>query len=900
MNLNRDLLQNFSILLCNARSLKDKFDELNVIATTTNPTVIAVTETWLTPITTDAQINLNDMNIYRSDRFGKTGGGVAIWAKKSLEFSHCMFYKTHHSSMDFACIHSKKTKLILCAIYIPPIITAADKVKINDFMISHYDTHMLQDPNVNIIILGDFNTFDLNTISNNLNMINVVNKATRGSNILDKVLVCDSLHNDWISTDITHPLAGSDHNIVVVKLNIQHEKTFNDNEEIKVYDYRNSNLHDMYKCLNNHSWDPIFLNNDINAKVTSLTNTLLNLQSKIPYNTVKFTKKDKYWITPVLKDIINKRWSAYRNGNMILYNNYKVKVKTEIIKAKNIWFNKLQQSNKGLWKIVDNIEGKNNKTDNHFDILAENSGGMHIVAEKINNVFMSNFTKDQDINNILPIVHGLTLENSIPLFTEAEVLSTLKNCKLKKSFGPDNISSKLLILTSTHIAKPLAHIFNHSITTSTFPDSWKKALVTPIPKHPNPSYVDYRPISLLSIISKLFEKLILNKLKKQLLNNYGHLQFGFCPGESSTSAILWILNKATDILDNWRQESTIISLDFSKAFDKVSHSILLNKLIKMQLPNWFIKWLASYLTNRSQSTRIKNTISQEQEVLSGVAQGSILGPYLFALFISDLHTNKDSNALAKYADDCYIICQNAKTDNAQTNIDAEMLHVDEWCKQNKMILNMEKCHCMRLGYTKGKKLSSYNKSEDTIPHINEIKMLGLTVDCTLSFEKHIDIIVRKQAQRLHVLRVMSRANYNHKDLINIYYAYINSIATYASVAFVNIGNTQNYKLQQIHDRAHKLICGEICYNKDCKLQETIKQQRQKSAIKFLEKIEKNQESKINNLLPLKLSTTGKYAEVKRRTTWKCNSFFVFTPSLSNKVSNKISNNNKNQYNTHLS
>ena len=317
-----------------------------------------------------------------------------------------------------------------------------------------------------------------------------------------------------------------------------------------------------------------------------------------------------------------------RSRNWPQYMHFKSKVKSAIQNAKSSWATRLIGSRKGIWSLVDKF-----KTCQDYDLvkLQENIGPHLNIADELNGVFRSIFSLADKAkwDEIRKWSYSVPDNPPHSMFTVDQVKTLLLQLKTNKAGGSDGINAKVLKLAADYIAEPLTNIYNASIYSHSFPNSWKVGLVVPIPKCSNPKLNDFRPITLLPIVAKIFEKLVLKMIYNQLISHYDCSQFGFRAGESTSSALIKLLDTVTKHLDVNGNRVALLSIDLSKAFDKVSYTTLLGKLIGMGLSEWFIKWTMSYLENRTQKVRIGSFISNSVSVTSGVPQGGVLGSSSF-------------------------------------------------------------------------------------------------------------------------------------------------------------------------------------------------------------------------------------------------------------------------------
>ncbi|CAB4038149.1 Hypothetical predicted protein, partial [Paramuricea clavata] len=288
------------------------------------------------------------------------------------------------------------------------------------------------------------------------------------------------------------------------------------------------------------------------------------------------------------------------------------------------------------------------------------------IAALFNNYFTCIFTTDPNIENYSPDALAYQSNNTIIediTLSEADVSSVLHNLDINKAQGPDGIPARLLKETARQIAPSLTALFNKSLNTGVLPCNWKLANVVPVHKKDNKEHVEnYRPISLLSLISKALERCVFNKIKDHVFEQINNGQHGFVPRKSCVTQLIEVLEYIGRELDLGKQVD-VIYLDMSKAFDRVSHMQLLKRLRDFGFGGNILNWFRSYLKDRRQQTTVLGATSSALPVTSGVPQGSILGPLLFLLYQNNLPNSINHSKIATFADDTKIYkVINAKAD----------------------------------------------------------------------------------------------------------------------------------------------------------------------------------------------------------------------------------------------
>jgi exonuclease III len=361
--------------------------------------------------------------------------------------------------------------------------------------------------------------------------------------------------------------------------------------------------------------------------------------------------------------------------------------------------------------------------------------------------------------------HYLTHQNNTNIFFDpvfpGDIIKTTSKLKAKTSQGHDKISSKLVKQTIEQTALPLTHIINQSLTTGIVPQQMKIARIIPIFKSGDKNaFNNYRPISILPAFSKILEKVVATKLIKYLEHNnlfYQH-QYGFRPKHSTTHPIIHLLHQIVEGNDKPSKDFTLsVFIDLSKAFDTISHKVLLHKLDKLGIRGVANSWFRSYLSNRYQYMELYGVVSSMEDTTCGVPQGSILGPILFLIYVNDISSSTVAKILS-FADDTTISLSSPNISELYNRMNHELLKLNDWFQANKLCLNVKKTKYIlfRSSLSNPQLINEHlfinGEEVDRIGnHQKEksFKFLGIHIDETLSWKYHIQKVCSK----------ISRSNY---------------------------------------------------------------------------------------------------------------------------------------------
>lgn len=772
----------------NIRSMVNKMADLISLANKTRASVIAVSETWLDTSVTDGEIRINGYNVVRKDR-GCKGGGVCLYIKDNLPFNCRTDLDQEGLEGVWVDIFLPKTKPITVGVvYRPP--TQSNFLDLLQMTLSNID------PSREFYLLGDMN---INMVKNNHNSVGLlknykqilnvfglnqlIKEPTRVTNSSESVI--DHIvtnQPDKICQNGTVHVGISDHALIYCTRKIV-RGTFRGHNAVKIRSLKHYSRENLNSLLSSQNWAEVYESHTATKALEVFNCIMLSvIDSVAPVKEVRVKSNTEPWIDSSILEAIATRDSLLHKylsnkSNLSMLSEYRKarnKVQELVKKAKsNYVSDKIEEDRnnpKNLWTHLKNL-GHSNK----------NKGNSQIILEVDNEICYDSLTVGNHINNFFTGIAS-KLVDSLPTpsnifrvgkeqfmryysdkgitpgaFRLKEVDSSvvhkhLESLKESKSTGFDNISGKFLKEGADHIYRPLSHIINLSIRTSEVPPIMKLAKVTPLHKKNSRLQVgNYRPVSILTITSKLLERCVYDQIESYLQNNHLVYEFqsGFRKGYSTDTCLIYLQDHIRQQMDQGLYTGVAL-LDVQKAFDCVDHEILCRKLEHLGIE---ASWFKSYLSDRKQTVSLGGVLSKTCDVSCGVPQGSLLGPLLFLIYSNDMKAAVNCKLLL-YADDSVLMVSDKDPEVVSKLLGDEMLNCYNWMIDNRLAMHAGKTELILFASKrKLKKVQNFhvNFQNFKIYGQNSVKYLGVLLDNDLSGKSMVESTIKKAASRLKFL-----------------------------------------------------------------------------------------------------------------------------------------------------
>ena len=840
---------NFTMLHLNIASLSKHIDELrNLLFLLDFPfDVIGITETRLHDDDPIVNLDIKGYDFIHTPT-STNCGGAGIYIKSSYDYAikKDLFHSISNlTETIFIEIKRNKNKnLLVGCVYRHHCPVSGFLTRFFSPMLDNINRYS----NKTCAIMGDFNinlinyashtpTSDFYDLFSSYGFRPLILQPTRVTSttatLIDNIFINDMTCNSY-GGNLTSSI--SDHFLQFSQIDL-----FNSEKVTPFVKYsRNFRDFDKRKFSNELSkidWSSIVTNNlGTNNSYQLFYDKIINLLDEMaPYR--KLTKKEirldqRPWITKGILVSMRKRDDLFKRMAREKNPTLKLEIDFSYKKYRNMLTILLKQNKKNNFSvyILDNY----NNTKKTWDGIRE----LVNVSKKKNNLPNKIYYNDKEINSPLDIADsfndffsniGKNVEEKIPKLTTSysaymnnpndksiflsacdndEILATINGLKSSTASGPNSFPSFLLSEFAPLLVQPLCAIINMSLQEGVFPSLLKAANICPIFKKGEKFKCEnYRPISLLSNISKIFEKIMYNRVENFLIssNQFYDLQFGFRRKHSTNHALLSIVETIREAMDN-KLFSCGVFIDLEKAFDTVNHKILLSKLSYYGIRGNANTWFESYLTGRTQSVCINGKLSTKCSITCGVPQGSILGPLLFLLYINDMHLSIRNSTIYHFADDTNLLLSSKSLKDLRKMMNQDLKLVFEWLCANRLSLNADKTEFLIFRPPKrDSQRITLSLNRQTIFESTKIRYLGLILDNKLNWKFHVSELSKKLSRSIGIICKIKPFCSTHV-LKSLYYSLFNSHLSYGlSTWGGNVSIALLQKLQVLQNRVLRII-----------------------------------------------------------------------------------------------
>lgn len=809
-----------NILYFNIRGLKSKINELlNFISLFSYEVdIVVLVESWV-QANEVCLINFPDYNVFNSCRLGR-GGGICVLVRKNILCS--LVFEKDLNKNNYLVLKLIQQNLNLVCVYKCPSSDTGGFLDVFDGIVEQYQR---------AIIVGDFNLNLFNStnpsVSKFLDIIsangfNIVNKiefkyATRisstTSTLIDYVLT-DRI--GFINSVYLEDVTFSDHRGIQIKTSLLVNKATQINK-FKIFNYE--------LAAKSQFWNQSDKYTNIDDYVAGLEKLVISYTEEKTLNSRSGFKQP--WMTNELYSDIRTREKIYkltRKYPHCSYLNNKLKIAKAAVhfklnKAKREYYhNKLSASigkPQEFWNLI-KMAISNKRNSKARNEIALNIDGIVVnepvtVANAMNFYFIhacDSLWPQIDINiNQIAINTKLNLHN----VTEEEVSQNIRTLKTATATGQDGISSKFLQFFQEKLKRALTCLINKSISEGRFPGRLKVARIIPLYKDGDVlKSTNYRPISILSAVSKVYEKIVNNRLVDFLEKNnvIAQEQYGFRRASNTQAACLALTDYISEKVDKKLIVASLF-LDLRKAFDSVDHSVLLAKLqLGLKFEPMQILWFQSYLKSRPQVVAVNQAESDYLYATKGVPQGSILGPVLFNIYINDICNLELKGKVQLYADDAVLKYSSTNLKDLYEYMQTDLNVLKLWLTRNRLQLNVSKTKFMIFTNRMisdtviSEHMISYNGV--VVERVKSFKYLGLMLDSKLKWDLHIEMIKSKIRPYIFSIRRMKQI-LPRNSLIIVYNAFILTHLTYLNPVWGGCAEFRRNELEVLQKRTLKHI-----------------------------------------------------------------------------------------------
>ena len=391
-----------------------------------------------------------------------------------------------------------------------------------------------------------------------------------------------------------------------------------------------------------------------------------------------------------------------------------------------------------------------------------------------------------------------------PIIDRIDVYNRIRQLNSSKAVHPSDIPVRLLKEFAYELSEPLTQLFNSCLRSYCFPDCWKIASVCPVPKtSPVSSYDQLRPISVTPILGRLFEGFLADWTMSDIKSKLDPRQFGNLKGSSVNHYLVSLLDEIHRGLDKSGNYANLVTVDFTKAFDLIDHTIAVRKLIDIGVSPSVVATICSFLSDRTQTLRYQGASSTPQQLTCGVPQGTKLGPIIFLVMVNDAASTTVNRW--KYVDDLSLVEVLSK--DQQSQMQQHMNTLTDWCRENSVTPKPQKCKVMQISFLRRDPPPPAVSINDTLLEVvSSLRLLGVTIQSNLKWDSQVQLMISRASRRLYILCCLRKNRVGVADLAFIYTMYIRPLLEFGvPVWSTSITIEQSLSIERVQRRALRMI-----------------------------------------------------------------------------------------------
>lgn len=783
----------YSVYYQNVRGLRTKTETFYTNLLSQEYNMIGITESWLCESVLSSELFDYRYTVLRRDRAtAGRGGGVVLAIDNSI------VYESIDTKPNLECIlikiRNKSMSVYVSVVYFPP----NSGLEMYESFFNMFE-QILTCERGNVLILGDFNLpcytgcDEKSRITREFLSVHDLRQVNEVNNFMGRrldLVICSietdvfGVEDPLVPEDRYHPALALSIPMGVIRQSEKHNK-----KKTYCYDFAKGDYLGLYESVRDYDWSGLLECNSVDVAVDLFYRGMYwCVDRAVPKYEVKQTAtplKFPLWYTVNLIRKIRKKNRLHKSmtrgtasaSEEAVYRQLRKdisgQIRNEYRQYKITIQENINSDPSSFWSFV-----KSKSLSGGIPRTMKWGNNLFTTSSEIANAFARHFQSVHEQPDLSQCInHDCGGSFTFSEISEDDVLIGIGRLKPKRSTGCDNIPAYIYKGLAEYLAKPLAHIFNQSLRHNLFPEAMKEAIITPVHKKGSQNDIaNYRPISLINIVAKIFESILYRDLFSEVGARISQSQHGFVPDKSTVTNLLELSEAAADAIDVGGQLDVIYT-DCEKAFDKVNHFVLLGRLAEYGLSGGAYSFMKSYLTSRPHVVKVGRSHADPYVAASGVPQGSTLGPLLFILFINPMPDVLRNSAGLMFADDFKMFRSISCTDD-HLKLQADLESVSQWFNANRMSVNVEKC-CV-VSFTRKRKILLNDYCIDGVKLVrrNEVKDLGVFFQCNMRFGTHYDYVCNKALRSLGFVMRNGR-DFNINTVVRLYTALVRPHLEYA-------------------------------------------------------------------------------------------------------------------------